>query len=75
MMSFRSMIEAFAGERGILFIPGANKTYNGKAVYSFGGINIYLATPMVYAETQPGRYSMVSLEHLAQLISSQHGLD
>ena len=69
-LSFRSMIEAFASERGILFFPlPAGKTHNGKPLYNFGGTTIYFANQLVYAEEQPGRWTMVSLEYLAQLSS------
>jgi tuftelin-interacting protein 11 len=68
-MSFRAMVEAFASERGILFMPLPNrKTKDGKPVYSFGGVAVHFANQLVYAELQPGAWTMVSLEHLAQLV-------
>jgi hypothetical protein len=66
MVSFRSMIESFASEHGILFMPLNNRTHNGKTLYSFGGITIYLHNQLVYAE-QGGRWNVMSLEHLAML--------
>ncbi len=67
-VSFKAMVESFASERGILFVPLKHRTTNdGKPVYSFGGIAIYLANQLVYAELAPGKWSMVSLEHLAQM--------
>ena len=67
-MSFRAMIEAFAGERGILFMPVANRTFNDKPLYSFGGTHVYFHNQLVYAEQSPGQYVVVSLDHLAQLV-------
>lgn len=67
-VSFRAMVEAFASERGILFVPLKHRTTgDGKPVYSFGGTAIYLANQLVYAELAPGKWSVVSLDHLAQL--------
>jgi tuftelin-interacting protein 11 len=67
-VSFKAMVEAFAGERGILFVPLKHRTTSdGKPIFSFGGTAIYLANQLVYAELTAGKWTMVSLEHLAQL--------
>ncbi len=69
-LSFRAMVEAFASERGILFVPLPNrKTADGKPVYAFGGVPVHFANQLVYAEVQAGAWSMMSLEHLAQMVS------
>jgi tuftelin-interacting protein 11 len=64
--AFRAMVEAFAGEHNVVFIPLANRTHNGKPLYSFGGIPIMLAEQVVYAERN-GAWAPVSLDHLANL--------
>jgi tuftelin-interacting protein 11 len=67
-VSFKAMIEAFASERGILFLPLKHRTTDdGKPIYSFGGIPIYLANQLIYAELTTAKWTMASLEHLAQL--------
>lgn len=67
-LSFRAMVESFASSHGILFAPLVNKTRQGKPLYSFGGVNVYLANQLVYAEQAPGKWSVVSLDHLAQMV-------
>ncbi len=67
------MIETFAGERNVVFLPIPNRTYNGKPLYSFGGVPVLLADQLVFVEQSPSKWVPTSLERLADLAALAAG--
>ncbi|XBH67445.1 hypothetical protein VPH35_095827 [Triticum aestivum] len=70
-MSFKESIQAYAADQGLLFMPRVNKSYNGKPVYEFGSVSIFIDSVkrLLYAQLQEGtnRWSSVSLTQLLEM--------
>ncbi|XP_037439374.1 septin and tuftelin-interacting protein 1 homolog 1-like [Triticum dicoccoides] len=70
-MSFKESIQAYAADQGLLFMPRVNKSYNGKPVYEFGTVSIFIDSVkrLLYAQLQEGtdRWSSVSLTQLLEM--------
>ena len=69
--TFREVVEDFARRNDIVFTPrfGANSTKDGKQVFSFGGVSIYLDKDVVFAQRASSWYP-TSLEDLALAANS-----
>lgn len=77
LLNFRDVVQEFAKDQDILFQPklGANAYHDGKQVFKFGPIAVYLDGSVVMAndsikngnENQSSVWRPVSLEELAQL--------
>ena len=65
--TFRDVVEEFARENNVLFQPrmGANSTKDGKPVFLYGDVPIYLDSDIVFAYTKDNEWRPVSLEQLA----------
>ncbi len=72
--SFRDVVEEFASERGILFQPrmGAKALKDGKQVFMFGDIPIYIEGDVIFAAQQASVWRPTSLD---QLMDSTEGKD
>ena len=70
MPTFRDVVEDFAKDRGILFRPrlGVNALKDGKQVFLFGDVPVYLESQVVYVQ-HAAEWVPMSLERLAQLAS------
>ena len=70
-MSFKESIQAYASDQGLLFMPRVNKSYNGKPVYEFGTVSIFIDSVkrLLYAQLKEGtdRWSSVSLTQLLEM--------
>ncbi|CAO1943387.1 unnamed protein product [Urochloa humidicola] len=70
-LSFKECIQAYAMEKGLLFMPRVGKFYNGMPVYEFGTVNICLDSVkrVVYAQLREGpeRWSVVSLRQVMEM--------
>jgi tuftelin-interacting protein 11 len=66
--TFREVVEEFAHEHNVLFQPrmGTNATKDGKPVFLFGKIPIYLEADVVYAQ-QGSKWNPTSLSQLAKM--------
>jgi hypothetical protein len=64
--TFREVVEEFAKERGIMFQPrmGAKSLKDGKKVFLFGEVPIYMEGDVVYA-LKDSDWRPLSLEHLS----------
>ncbi|CAF3587969.1 unnamed protein product, partial [Adineta steineri] len=40
--SFKDLVEKKAAQYNLLFIPLTNRTFEGKQIYQFGNVNIYI---------------------------------
>ncbi|KAH7661119.1 Septin and tuftelin interacting protein [Dioscorea alata] len=67
-MSFKEMIEAYAAEQGLVFIPRVGRSYNGLPVYGFGNVSICIDSvkQLLFAQTQEG-WGAVSLKQLLEM--------
>ncbi|KAL6616168.1 hypothetical protein ACP70R_038438 [Stipagrostis hirtigluma subsp. patula] len=70
-LSFKDSIQAYAMDKGLLFMPRVGKCYNGMPVYEFGSISICIdaVKRVVYAQLQKetARWSAVSLTQLIEM--------
>jgi tuftelin-interacting protein 11 len=70
-MSFKECIQAYAMEKGLLFMPRVGKFYNGMPVYEFGTVSVCLdsVNRVVYAQLREGadRWSVVSLRQIVEM--------
>ncbi|CAF3432930.1 unnamed protein product [Rotaria sp. Silwood1] len=46
--SFKDLVEKKATEHNLLFLPITNRTYEGKQVYQFGNVNIYIDKNVIF---------------------------
>ncbi|KAM0951670.1 putative septin and tuftelin interacting protein [Dioscorea sansibarensis] len=67
-LSFKEMIEAYAAEQGLVFIPRVGRSYNGLPVYGFGNVSICIDSvkQLLFAQTQEG-WGAVSLKQLLEM--------
>lgn len=67
--SFRDVVEAFAEANGVMFLPKKGRQHEGKQIYSFGGVSIYLDQSVAFTEMPrgSGRWSPLGLEELLAL--------
>jgi GC-rich sequence DNA-binding factor-like protein/Tuftelin interacting protein N terminal/G-patch domain len=75
--TFRDVVTEFARERDVLFQPRLPaQTKDGKTVYHFGSLNVYLDRNVVYVQggkkspRSNGQWSPVSLDELATLATT-----
>ncbi|RLM92613.1 hypothetical protein C2845_PM08G27410 [Panicum miliaceum] len=70
-LSFKECVQAYAMEKGLLFMPRVGKSYNGMPVYEFGTVSICLDSVkrVVYAQLREGaeRWSVVSLRQVVEM--------
>ena len=64
--TFRDVVEEFALERGILFQPrmGAKALKDGKQVFMFGNVPVYIEGDVIYASQQGSDWRPISLDKL-----------
>jgi len=61
-------VERRAEENNIVFVPVPNRTQEGKQVYRFGRVQIYIDRSVIFAFNS-GMWSPVSLNTLVDLAS------
>lgn len=64
--SFRELMERRAEENNILFVPVPNRTQEGKQVYRFGRLHIYVDRGVIFA-LNGSMWSPVSLNSLVEM--------
>jgi len=65
--SFRELMERRAEENNILFMPVPNRTQEGKQVYRFGRLQIYVDRGVIFA-LNGSLWSPVSLNSLVEMV-------
>lgn len=66
-LNFKQLIERKADENGILFMPITNKHHDGKQVYSFGKLKIYMDRSVVFLfNAYKNNWSPISLQALLE---------
>jgi len=64
-VSFKQVVELFAAQKGVVFMPKEGRTEDGKQLYSFGSTVCYLHDSVVYArDKMSSTFRAVSLETL-----------
>lgn len=68
-MSLREVVEIHAQQNGLLFTPKPVRMQDVHQIYGYGSISITIDSlnQKVFAQTEEGRWSLVSLEHLLEL--------
>ena len=71
--SFRDVVEAFAGANGVMFLPKKGRQHDGKQLYSFGGVSIFLDQSVAFTEMPrgSGQWSPLGLEELLTLTGNK----
>lgn len=67
-LMFKDLVELRAREAGVLYVPQLNKFREGKPVYWFGNVSIYIDRNVIFAfnvETQ--QWSPIGLDHLMSI--------
>lgn len=64
--SFREIVERRAEDNGIIMMPVPNKTQEGKPVYKFGNVQIYIDRNVIFVYDD-GRWIPKSLDRLMEL--------
>eukprot|EP00696_Hemimastix_kukwesjijk_P001717 gnl/Hemi2/12104_TR4131_c0_g1_i1.p1 gnl/Hemi2/12104_TR4131_c0_g1~~gnl/Hemi2/12104_TR4131_c0_g1_i1.p1 ORF type:complete len:415 (-),score=103.50 gnl/Hemi2/12104_TR4131_c0_g1_i1:97-1182(-) len=67
--TFKEVVEKYAEENEIIFLPKPGALQEGKQVYAFGSRSIYLDKRMVYLMNQ-GMWKPVSLTELVKLVKA-----
>lgn len=62
-LSFKEVIQQLAEENDILFIP-TTKRHNGKQIYSFGSVFIFIDKDLVFYQVGDNKWQPVSIEDL-----------
>lgn len=71
--SFKELLEFYALQHDILFAPRVGQLHEGKQVYDFGGVPIFIREQCVFAKSRNLPFSPVTLEQLMQLVSELKG--
>jgi tuftelin-interacting protein 11 len=73
-MTFKEVVEAFAQENDVQFMPKPGRTYEGLQVYSFGAVNVVVDTAKesILAQTGDG-WNPVHLEQILEMHRSRGG--
>ncbi|VDK67133.1 unnamed protein product [Litomosoides sigmodontis] len=67
-LSFKDLVELRAREAGVLYVPQLNKFREGKPVYWFGNVSIYIDRNVIFGfnvDTQ--QWSPIGLDHLLSI--------
>ncbi|PKA47859.1 Zinc finger CCCH domain-containing protein 22 [Apostasia shenzhenica] len=67
-MSLKEVIEAYAVEQGLMFVPKVGRSHNGLPVYGFGNVSICIDSvkKLLYAQSPDG-WDVVTLNQLLQM--------
>ncbi|CAF0769075.1 unnamed protein product [Didymodactylos carnosus] len=63
--SFKDLVEKKAGEHNILFLPVKNRYYEGKQVYHFGNVKVYIDKKVLFL-LENGQWVPTALNSLAK---------
>ena len=70
-LSMRDLVQRLAAERGLSFLPKANRaTADGKSLYSLGGMTLYIEQDVVFVLTN-GKYAPMALDDLLQKAAAE----
>jgi len=65
--TFKEMIQHFAMKNSIIFAPRVGQVVDGKQVYSFGQIPIYLWENVIYAKNKNKQWECVGMQQLLEI--------
>jgi tuftelin-interacting protein 11 len=73
-LSLKEVVEAYAQEHDIRFLPKVGRTHDGLQVYGFGTVSVYLDSvkQQVFAQSRD-RWVIASLEQLVEMHHSRTG--
>jgi tuftelin-interacting protein 11 len=73
-LSLKEVVEAYAQEHDIQFLPKVGRTHDGLQVYAFGTVSVYLDSVKQQVFAQSGdRWVIASLEQLIEMHRSRSG--
>jgi tuftelin-interacting protein 11 len=66
-ISFKDVVEAYAAESGVTFMPRPGRVHEGKQIWVFGKSNCYLDQDVVFASAGDGTWRPMGLEDLLKI--------
>ncbi|KAJ3678172.1 hypothetical protein LUZ60_001975 [Juncus effusus] len=68
-LRFKEIVEKYAWEHGVMFVPREGKLYLGFRVYDFGNLGVYVDSVkrLIYAQVESGIWTAVSLAQLMEM--------
>ena len=65
--SFKDVVQSFAEENGICFVPRHGRLYEGKQLWQFGSANIYIENDVAFWSNTNSSFEPVTLNELLQI--------
>ena len=69
-LSFKDVVERFAEENGYLFLPKGNLRHEGRQLYSFGGVTVFLDRDLLHVQRAGGAWVPASLDEVLQQVKT-----
>ncbi|KHN87809.1 Septin and tuftelin-interacting protein 1 -like protein [Toxocara canis] len=67
-LSFKDVVEMRARQAGVVYAPQGNKFYDGKRVFTFGRMSIYLDRNVIFAfNVEAQQWAPIALDHLLSI--------
>lgn len=66
-ISFKDVVEAYAADSGVTFMPRPGREHEGKQVWVFGKSTCYLDQDVVFASVGDGTWRPMALEDLLKI--------
>jgi hypothetical protein len=81
-VSFREVVEQFAAQHGVEFVPRVGRMRLGRQLFAFGGVTVYLDSNVAYVEVSNGsssngsnsgseQWMPVSMQDLLQYVNNK----
>jgi tuftelin-interacting protein 11 len=70
--SFKGFVAEFAQSIGVEFVLKSKRTHDGKSLFCFGSLTVYLDGNLAYVEESKGRWRAIGLDELASLSQIQN---
>ena len=65
--SFKDVVESFAEKHGICFVPKQGRLYEGKQLWQFGSVNIYIENDVAFWSSSNSSFEPATLDELLEI--------
>ena len=66
--SFKDVVESFAEENSICFVPRQGRFYEGKQLWQFGSVNIFIENDVAFWSSSYSSFEPVTLDELLRIV-------
>ena len=66
-MTFKDVVECYAADNGVTFIPKASRFHEGKQIWMFGKSSCYLDRDVVFVYVADKTWRAIALEELLKI--------